>query len=33
VASGTPGQHTPSDLLRRADQAALAAKHAGGDSV
>ncbi|WP_251990911.1 diguanylate cyclase domain-containing protein, partial [Mycobacterium tuberculosis] len=20
VASGTPGQHTPSDLLRRADQ-------------
>lgn len=33
VASGTPGQDTPSDLLRWADQAVLAAKHTGGDSA
>ncbi|AKN17749.1 hypothetical protein B586_16040 [Mycobacterium haemophilum DSM 44634] len=33
VASGTPGQDTPSDLLRWADHAVLAAKRAGGDSV
>ena len=30
VAVGTPGQDTTSDLLRRADQAALSAKSAGG---
>jgi diguanylate cyclase (GGDEF)-like protein len=33
VASATPGQDTPSDLLRWADQAVLAAKHTGGDSA
>ncbi|OSC41144.1 putative bifunctional diguanylate cyclase/phosphodiesterase [Mycobacterium decipiens] len=33
VASGIPGQDNPSDLLRRADQAVLAAKRAGGNSV
>ncbi|WP_454561385.1 putative bifunctional diguanylate cyclase/phosphodiesterase [Mycobacterium haemophilum] len=33
VASGAPGQDTPSDLLRWADHAVLAAKRAGGDSV
>lgn len=32
-ASAMPGQDTPSDLIRRADQAVLAAKHTGGDSV
>lgn len=33
IATGTPGLDTPSDLLRQADEAVLAAKHAGGDSV
>lgn len=33
IATGTPGEDTPSDLLHRADQAAMAAKQAGGDSV
>jgi EAL domain-containing protein (putative c-di-GMP-specific phosphodiesterase class I) len=33
VASGTPGQDTTSDLLRRADQAVLTAKGAGGNQV
>ena len=33
VALGIPGQHNTSDLLRRADQAVLAAKNAGGNKV
>lgn len=33
VASGEPGMDTTSDLLRRADQAVLNAKSAGGDRV
>ncbi|MDT5335075.1 MAG: hypothetical protein QOD90_580 [Mycobacterium sp.] len=33
VALGTPGRDTASDLLRRADQAVLAAKGAGGNQV
>lgn len=33
VALGIPGRDTPSDLLRRADQAVLAAKAAGGNQV
>lgn len=33
VASGIPGSDTSSDLLRRADQAVLSAKSAGGDRV
>jgi len=33
VALGIPGQHNTSDLLRRADQAVLAAKNAGGNTV
>lgn len=33
TASATPGTDTPSNLIRRADQAVLAAKHAGGDGV
>lgn len=33
VASGVPGSDTSSDLLRRADQAVLSAKSAGGDRV
>ena len=33
VASATPGQNTPSDLLRWADQAVLASKQVGGNSV
>ncbi|KAB7756955.1 hypothetical protein MMUC44124_16240 [Mycolicibacterium mucogenicum DSM 44124] len=33
VASGLPGSDTSSDLLRRADQAVLSAKSAGGDRV
>ena len=33
VALGTPGRDTTSDLLRRADQAVLEAKNAGGNKV
>jgi diguanylate cyclase (GGDEF)-like protein len=33
VAVGTPGEDTTSDLLRRADQAALSAKSAGGSKT
>lgn len=33
VAIGMPGDDSASDLLRRADQAALTAKHAGGNQV
>jgi diguanylate cyclase (GGDEF)-like protein len=33
VALGIPGQHNTSDLLRRADQAVLAAKNSGGNKV
>ncbi len=33
VALGIPGQHNTSDLLRRADQAVLAAKNSGGNTV
>lgn len=33
VAVGTPGQDSTSDLLRRADQAALSAKSAGGSTT
>lgn len=33
VALGTPGKDTTSDLLRRADQAVLTAKNAGGNQV
>lgn len=33
VALGTPGRDTTSDLLRRADQAVLAAKGAGGNQI
>ncbi|MGB8405510.1 MAG: EAL domain-containing protein [Mycobacterium sp.] len=33
VASGEPGADTTSDLLRRADQAVLSAKSAGGDCI
>ncbi len=33
VAVGDPGQHSVSDLLRRADQAVLEAKDAGGNAV
>jgi diguanylate cyclase (GGDEF)-like protein len=33
VASGVPGRDTTSDLLRRADQAVLTAKDAGGNGV
>ncbi|HYO01270.1 MAG TPA: EAL domain-containing protein [Mycobacterium sp.] len=33
VALGTPGRDTTSDLLRRADQAVLAAKAAGGNQI
>ncbi|WP_156297438.1 putative bifunctional diguanylate cyclase/phosphodiesterase [Mycobacterium paragordonae] len=33
TACATPGIDTPSNLIRRADQAVLAAKHAGGDGV
>ncbi|HTY35183.1 sensor domain-containing phosphodiesterase [Mycobacterium sp.] len=33
VASGRPGQHTTSDLLRRVDQALRSAKSSGGDKV
>ena len=33
VALGIPGQHNTSDLPRRADQAVLAAKNAGGNTV
>jgi diguanylate cyclase (GGDEF)-like protein len=33
VASGLPGQHSTSDLLRRVDQALRSAKSSGGDKV
>jgi diguanylate cyclase (GGDEF)-like protein len=33
VASGVPGRDSTSDLLRRADQAVLAAKNAGGNQI
>ena len=33
VALGVPGRDTTSDLLRRADQAVLTAKNAGGDRI
>ncbi|MCV7188611.1 diguanylate cyclase (GGDEF) domain-containing protein [Mycolicibacterium thermoresistibile] len=33
VAQGTPGRDTTSDLLRRADQAVLTAKSAGGNQI
>ncbi len=33
TACATPGIDTPSNLIRRADQAVLAAKHAGGDGI
>ncbi|WP_299564894.1 EAL domain-containing protein [uncultured Mycolicibacterium sp.] len=33
VAPGVPGRDTTSDLLRRADQAVLAAKNAGGNQI
>ncbi|MBX9640455.1 MAG: EAL domain-containing protein [Mycobacteriaceae bacterium] len=33
IACATPGIDTPSNLIRRADQAVLAAKHGGGDGV
>lgn len=33
VALGVPGEDTTSDLLRRADQAVLAAKNAGGNQI
>jgi diguanylate cyclase len=33
VASGLPGQHSTSDLLRRVDQALRTAKNSGGDKV
>lgn len=33
VAMGNPGQHSASDLLRRADQAVLEAKDSGGNAV
>src|SRR6478735_5738077 len=33
VALGIPGQHNTSDLLRRADQAVLNAKNAGGNKI
>jgi diguanylate cyclase len=33
VAAGIPGRDDTSDLLKRADEAVLAAKHAGGDQV
>ena len=33
VAVGTPGQDSPSDLLRHADQAVLTAKNTGGNQV
>jgi hypothetical protein len=31
--SGFTGQHTSTDLLRRADHAVLAANHAGGNQI